>query len=124
MDAYEIRDFITSMGLNMCFDTSHSKLYCNWAHADLYDQLETLLPHISHLHLADAAGLDGEGLQIGEGNIDWIRVFRTLGDYPNTFVPEIWRGHQRGGEGFKIAIQRLSVAYSKAIGEPQEKSLV
>lgn len=73
-----------------------------------------LLPHIRHLHLADAAGLDGEGLQIGEGTIDWVEFFRVLGDYHDTMIPEIWRGHQRGGEGFLIAIQRLSEAYFAA----------
>lgn len=111
MDAYEVRDFIKSMGLNMCFDTSHSKLYCNWAHQDFYEQVEVLLPYIRHLHLSDGAGLDGEGLQIGEGTIDWVHFFQVLGDYHGTMIPEIWRGHQRQGEGFLIAIQRLSSAY-------------
>ena len=117
MDAYEIRDFITSMGLNMCYDTSHHKLYCNWAHVDFYKQLEVLLPYIQHLHLSDGAGLDGEGLQIGEGTIDWDKFFKVLGDYHGTMIPEIWRGHQRGGEGFLIAIQRLSQAYFRALPE-------
>ena len=114
MDACEIRDFVTSMGLDMCFDTSHAKLYCNWAHLDFYEQVKVLLPYIRHLHLSDGSGLDGEGLQIGEGNIDWVRFFRVLGDYHGTMIPEIWRGHQRQGEGFLIAIQRLSEAYFKA----------
>jgi N-acetylneuraminate synthase len=114
MDAHEIRDFIQSMGLNMCFDTSHSKLYCNWSHVDFYEQVQTLLPFIHHLHLADGAGLDGEGLQIGEGTIDWVHFFKVIGDYHGTMIPEIWRGHQRQGEGFLIAIQRLSDAYFKA----------
>jgi N-acetylneuraminate synthase len=114
MDAHEIRDFITSMGLNTCFDTSHAKLYCNWAHTDFYEQVQTLLPYIRHLHLSDGAGLDGEGLQIGEGTIDWVHFFRVIGDYHGTMIPEIWRGHQRQGEGFLIAIQRLSDAYFKA----------
>jgi len=114
MDANEIRDFITELGLNTCFDTSHSKLYCNWAHTDFYEQVEILLPYIRHLHLADGAGLDGEGLQIGEGTIDWVHFFRVIGDYHGTMIPEIWRGHQRQGEGFLIAIQRLSNAYFKA----------
>jgi sialic acid synthase SpsE/sugar phosphate isomerase/epimerase len=112
MDAYEIRDFIVSLGLNFCYDSSHHKLYCNWAHADFYEQLKVLLPYIRHLHLSDGAGLDGEGLQIGEGAIDWVHFFRVLGDYHGTMIPEIWRGHQRQGEGFLIAIQRLSEAYS------------
>ena len=114
MDAYEIRDFITALGLNMCYDTSHHKLYCNWAQADFYEQVQVLLPYIRHLHLSDGAGLDGEGLQIGEGTIDWVHFFKVLGEYHGTMIPEIWRGHQRQGEGFLIAIQRLSEAYQKA----------
>jgi N-acetylneuraminate synthase len=117
MDAYEIRDFIQPLGLNMCYDTSHHKLYCNWAKVDFYDQLQVLLPYIRHLHLSDGAGLDGEGLQIGEGTIDWVRFFKTMGEYHGTMIPEIWRGHQRGGEGFLIAIQRLSNAYFEAVSE-------
>jgi N-acetylneuraminate synthase len=117
MDAYEIRDFITSMGLNMCFDTSHSKLYCNWAQVDFYDQVQVLLPYIGHLHLSDGAGLDGEGLQIGEGTIDWVRFFQVIASYHGSMIPEIWRGHQRDGEGFLIAIQRLTAAYERALSE-------
>jgi sialic acid synthase SpsE/sugar phosphate isomerase/epimerase len=117
MDANEIREFIQPLGLNMCFDTSHSKLYCNWvqrsgdASIDFFQQVQILLPYIRHLHLADAAGLDGEGLQIGEGTIDWERFFTVLGEYKGTMIPEIWRGHQQQGEGFLVAIQRLSEAY-------------
>jgi hypothetical protein len=32
-------------------------------------------------------------------------------------IPEIWRGHQHAGQGFILAIQRLSEAYFKAQGE-------
>jgi sialic acid synthase SpsE/sugar phosphate isomerase/epimerase len=116
MDAAEIRDFITSLGLNICYDSSHHKLYCNWAEVDFYEQLGLLLPYIHHLHLSDGAGLDGEGLQIGEGTIDWVQFFKVIGQYHGTMIPEIWRGHQRQGEGFLIAIQRLSEAYFKANG--------
>jgi N-acetylneuraminate synthase len=96
---------------------SHSKLYCNWAHVDFYEQVQCFL--IRHLHLSDGAGLDGEGLQIGEGTIDWVHFFQVIGagkpdGYQGTMIPEIWRGHQRGGEGFLIAIQRLSEAYQQA----------
>jgi N-acetylneuraminate synthase len=114
MDAYEIRDFLVPLNLNFCYDSSHHKLYCNWAHVDFYEQLGVLLPYIRHLHLSDAAGLDGEGLQIGEGVIDWVHFFSVLGEYNGTMIPEIWRGHQRQGEGFLVAIQRLSEAYLEA----------
>jgi N-acetylneuraminate synthase len=115
MDTYEIRDYLDSMGMKTCFDTSHSKLYCNWANVDFYDQVEVILPYVSHLHLSDASGLDGEGLQIGDGTIDWVKFFRIAKDFQGTMVPEIWRGHQRGGEGFIIAINRLTEAYFKAV---------
>jgi N-acetylneuraminate synthase len=115
MDVYEIIDFIKPRGLKVCFDTSHSKLYCNWAQVDFYDQVQAILPYISHLHLADASGLDGEGLQIREGTIDWVRFFEIAKDYHGTMIPEIWRGHQRGGEGFLIALNRLADAYYTAM---------
>lgn len=122
MDAYEIRDFIKPLGLKMCFDTSHAKLYCNWAHVDFFEQVRVLLPYIGHLHLSDGAGLDGEGLQIGEGTIDWVHFFKVIKagrpeGYRGTMIPEIWRGHQRGYEGFVIAIRRLSEAYFKVVEE-------
>ena len=124
MDAHEIRDFIEPLGLDMCFDTSHSKLYCNWAQVDFYEQVAVLLPYIRHLHLSDGAGLDGEGLQIGEGTIDWVKFFEIIGagkpdGYRGTMIPEIWRGHQRGNEGFIIAISRLSEAFFKAEKKPK-----
>ena len=53
-------------------------------------------------------------IAIGERTIDWDHFFVVLGEYHGTMIPEIWRGHQRQGEGFLIAIQRLSEAYSRA----------
>jgi N-acetylneuraminate synthase len=115
MDMREIRDFLESMDLMTCYDSSHHKLYCNWADVDFYEQVEIILPYVSHLHLSDASGIDGEGLQVGEGAIDWVKFFQVAKDYHGTMIPEIWRGHQRGGEGFIIAINRLSDAYFQAI---------
>ena len=114
MDMVEIKDFLDDMGLRFCYDSSHHKLYCNWADVDMYEQVKLIQPYIEHLHLSDAAGLDGEGLQVEEGVIDWIKFFRALGDYRGTMIPEIWRGHQREGEGFVIAMQRLSDLYVRA----------
>jgi N-acetylneuraminate synthase len=116
MDAYEIREFVADLGMSVCYDSSHHKLYCNAVEVDFYDQVKVLLPYIRHLHLSDGAGLDGEGLQIGEGTIDWVRFFRVIEGYRGSVIPEIWRGHQRHGEGFLIALQRLSEAYATANG--------
>ena len=57
---------------------------------------------------ADGAGVDGEGLQIGEGEVDFKELFDILNGCNATFVPEIWQGHKFDGEGFWIALERLS----------------
>ena len=57
----------------------------------------------------DAAGLDGEGLQIGEGEIDFAELASQLDQIASkaSFIPEIWQGHKNLGEGFWTALERL-----------------
>ena len=60
---------------------------------------------------------DGEGLQVGDGSIDFVHFFRQLGrEYEGTLVPEIWRGHQDNAAGFITALHRLAEAYAEAHG--------
>jgi len=107
--AEEIAEYCGKYGIRMCYDISHSKLACNYFNKDFYAFSEIIAPYTAHIHMGDARGLNGEGLQIGEGNID----FKRLGDIfrkgcPNAgFIPEIWQGHKNYGEGFWIALQRL-----------------
>jgi len=97
------------LGLNLCVDISHTKLAANHFGFDFLQAVTTLGPYTRHYHLGDARGVDGEGLQIGEGDID----FKALGEVmakvaPNAwFIPEIWQGHKNLGEGFWIGLQRL-----------------
>ena len=60
-------------------------------------------------HFGDAKGLDGEGLQIGEGEIDFDQIGGILRKHaPDaSFIPEIWQGHKNMGEGFWTALERL-----------------
>jgi N-acetylneuraminate synthase len=107
LDAEEIRSFCEEIGSNICFDLSHAALYCNAKEKDLVDFILTVKPFIRHIHFADAYGLDGEGVQIGEGDIDFDRVMRLFADYEGTWVPEIWRGHLHRGKGFIDALIKL-----------------
>lgn len=97
------------LGLNMCVDISHTRLAANHFGFDFLQAVATLGPYTRHYHLGDARGVDGEGLQIGEGDID----FQALGEVmartaPEAwFIPEIWQGHKNLGEGFWIGLQRL-----------------
>lgn len=105
----EIVEWCGKLKLRMCFDISHSRLTCNHFGIDFYDFAAKVAPFTAHLHLGDAKGLNGEGLQIGEGEIDFVRLGKILGNgSPNTsFIPEIWQGHKNGGEGFWMALERL-----------------
>lgn len=105
----EIVEWCRKLQLRMCFDISHTRLTCNHFGMDFYDFAERIAPISAHLHLGDAQGLNGEGLQIGAGDIDFARLGEILrkGCPQASFIPEIWQGHKNGGEGFWIALERL-----------------
>lgn len=107
----EIVYWCSRFNLRMCFDISHSRLTCNHLGIDFYEFAEKIAPFTAHLHLGDAKGLNGEGLQVGEGEIDFVRlgVILQKGCPSATFIPEIWQGHKNGGEGFWVALERLEV---------------
>ncbi len=109
VDADCIEGFCREQGLRVCLDVSHSKLACNHLREPFSRFLERILPFTAHLHLADAAGVDGEGLQIDEGDVDWPNVFQLLQQFAPraSFIPEIWQGHKNGGEGAWLALERL-----------------
>ena len=101
--------FCAKHGLRMCVDISHTKLAANHFGFDFAQGLAQLGPHTAHLHFGDAKGLDGEGLQIGEGEIDFEEIGQVLRKHAPTasFIPEIWQGHKNMGEGFWTALERL-----------------
>ena len=101
--------FCAKHDLRMCVDISHTKLAANHFGFDFALGLAQLGPHTAHLHFGDAKGLDGEGLQIGEGEIDFDEIGKVLRKHAPTasFIPEIWQGHKNMGEGFWTAFERL-----------------
>ncbi len=108
----EIVEWCSKLSLRMCFDISHTRLTCNHFGIDFYEFAEKIAPFSAHLHFGDAKGLNGEGLQVGEGEIDFDRLGSILkkGCPTATFIPEIWQGHKNGGEGFWTALERLEGA--------------
>jgi N-acetylneuraminate synthase len=109
MGAEEIADFCLESGFKLCFDLSHAALYCNAKNKSLLGYIETIYPYIRHIHFADGYGLDGEGVQIGEGDIEFDAVMPLFKDYRGTWVPEIWRGHLANGREFIKAMERLFI---------------
>jgi len=107
LDPDEIKDFCEETGYKICYDLSHAKLACNYLDITLEEYTNIVKPYTSHLHISDGAGLDGEGLQIGDGDIEFDKIFKLLSDIEYTFVPEIWQGHKFNGKGFWKALEKL-----------------
>ena len=105
----EIVSYCKQFNMRMCFDVSHSMLTCNYFKYDFYEFAEKIAPYTAHIHMGDAKGLNGEGLQIGEGDMDFVRLGKILDKHcPNaSFIPEIWQGHKNNGQGFWIALDKL-----------------
>jgi len=102
-------EFCKKHNYRICLDISHTKLAANHFGWPFDEVIEQLGPHIAHLHIVDAKGLDGEGLQVGDGEVDFKTLAKQLARLaPNaSFIPEIWQGHENRGEGFHIALQKL-----------------
>jgi sugar phosphate isomerase/epimerase len=93
----------------MCFDVCHV--------AKDFGKIEPWFKKLGkkmiHLHFSDSKnGI--EGMQIGEGNINWKDVFAWVEKYCSgkiAVIPEIIGGHKHDGAGFKVALERLRKLY-------------
>jgi sugar phosphate isomerase/epimerase len=95
-------------GLGLCFDTSHAALECARSGANLADFAKAVTPYVRHLHMSDGAGTSGEGLQIGDGSVNFVALLPVLLEPKPTVVPEIWMGHHENGVAFRAALERLT----------------
>ncbi|WP_313955538.1 TIM barrel protein [Kocuria palustris] len=109
LDPADTADFARSTGTDLCLDISHTRLAATFLGLSFAEAVETLAPLSCHLHLVDGTGVDGEGVQVGEGDVDWPVLAEQLDRLaPGVgFIPEIWQGHVDGGAGFWTALERL-----------------
>ena len=105
----ECASFCSDTGFGLCLDLSHSALACNYNGWSISEFIKITGKYVSHLHICDAKGFNDEGLQILQGDIDFVKVAEYLDLYsPNVgFIPEIWQGHKNDGFGFWTALERL-----------------
>lgn len=113
MDAEDIAKFCSQYGYRICFDVSHSQLACNHHHWSFKNFVSQVGPYTAHLHVADADGVDGEGLQVGEGSMDFAALADNLEKVSphSSFIPEVWQGHKNDGEGFWVALEKLEETF-------------
>jgi N-acetylneuraminate synthase len=107
MHKTDMIDFCAHFDLKMAFDICHASLYCHKFNISLADYAKTVMPFVSHIHISDAYGNNGEGVQIGEGEIDFDRVFQEIQPFDFSWVPEIWSGHLHEGAGVYECLKRL-----------------
>jgi N-acetylneuraminate synthase len=112
VDPDEIARFCKKTGFHICLDVSHSMMACNYNKWDFKQFLDKVLPYTIHLHVVDAKGVDGEGVQIGMGDVDFSLLKDRMDILaPNVqFIPEVWQGHKNSGEGFWAALNFLEDA--------------
>jgi N-acetylneuraminate synthase len=109
IDPKEIENFCKTYGYRICYDISHSMMACNYFKWPLTDFTTRVGPYVAHMHVVDALGVDGEGIQIGKGDVDFDELAKDLAKYsPGVqFIPEVWQGHKNQGEGFWDALAFL-----------------
>ena len=61
------------------------------------------------MHVVDALGVDGEGVEVGQGDVDFEQLSVDLKQVAKgvQFIPEVWQGHKNNGEGFWKALEYL-----------------
>ncbi|MBI4243272.1 MAG: N-acetylneuraminate synthase family protein, partial [Planctomycetes bacterium] len=112
-------EFANDFNTKVCLDISHAKLSCNLFNYDFTKFVSLVKDYVEHIHISDAKGINGEGMQIDEGEIDFKSFFKLYSDYKGGWIPEIWRGHLNSYEGFKIALKRLSRHHVIAVEDEQ-----
>jgi sugar phosphate isomerase/epimerase len=114
VSAEEAIKFCEDFGVRLCYDISHSQLACNYFGWSLDDFTKLISKYIAHLHIVDARGFHDEGLQIGDGEIDFFALGKNLRKWaPGVpFIPEIWQGHKNSGQGFWAALARLEEEFT------------
>jgi len=111
----ELIDFCEETGQFVCLDLSHAQMTCNFTGEDFGEYVAALKPYVRHLHLADATGIEGEGVQVGQGDVDFDAFFEIYRDYEGTWIPEIWQGHVNGHVGAVEGLRALADIHRRVL---------
>lgn len=107
----EIARFCESVGRRIVLDTSHLSMHCSYRSEDFYEALTKLKQYVAHWHISDANGINGEGVQIGSGEVDFKKVMAMISTN-QTFIVETWQGHKNFGAGFFRDLKFLDEVFS------------
>lgn len=66
---------MNSDNFGLCFDTGHFNLF---SRQPLLEWLKTIKPHIKEIHLHDNSRFNDEHLAIGDGDFDFVTLFKEI----------------------------------------------
>ena len=107
-DHEDIR-YLKKYNKKICLDISHLILSANYENNNWIRWYEELINYSNHLHLSDAKGIDGEGIDFGKGE---LKNFNFILNNKNVKVLEVWQGHLHNGFKFYNAINLLVKNYA------------
>ncbi len=90
--------------IDICLDICHFGM-CVSGNSLTKENFEDLFKLSKHFHLADSIGIDGEGIQIGEGDPENKYFLKKCLESDVTKVIEVWQGHLNSYKGFYDAIK-------------------
>lgn len=99
--------YILKHQIPICMDICHLCMGANLGDIDRLSVVEALKSNIKHLHLADALGIDGEGLHFGEGDSENLSVLAASMEFDCLKIIEVWQGHLNHGAGFARGLESL-----------------
>lgn len=94
--------------IKFCMDVSHTFMSCSHLNISFYDTLDQVSRYFNYLHIADAIYPGEEGINIGEGEMDFSRLKNYLNNKDYLWIPEVWNGHLDNFAGFKTALKKLN----------------
>jgi len=107
--------FCQEANVKMTFDICHAMLQCNLEKISLTEYTKQVMPYVAHMHISDAIGLNGEGIQMFEGEIDFESVFNAAAPYNFSWVTEIWSGHLHNGSGTYKAMRDIEINFNNIL---------
>jgi len=99
-------EFYSQLPFGICMDTAHCIMAANYYKQSPADWITRLLPLSGHIHISDAAGIDGEGVPFGDGDLD--DVLDIVLRQESRKVVEQWEGHLNNFDGFKQSVNYLA----------------
>lgn len=113
MNNLEDVKYLKQHNLGVCMDVCHLILGRNYYNYSAETIINDLKEQVAHIHIADAIGVDGEGLAIGDGDSENVELIKQILPCDCLKVIEVWQGHLDNGTGFRKALIKLTEMYEK-----------